>query len=284
MIPEKKQDNDPAAENPMKNPIWNQIISVGGLRTIFIIASILIVAVIVISQRIDDKGDSANVLVVGILSIVSLVVVIISTASTREMVDIMRSQEAEATRQRETAQAQEKRMIEQRDIMQKQLEAMHESAEGVEQTLIYSQRAYVTADIDKIDPMEYGCDFWLRVENGGNTPANAVTICYNIELREEPPECCLPHKPEDMIVWDIGACKNIGIVAARGSSLFPISFHYNDPADEEKWRKGENTLYCWGAIKYTDIFRDGRRRSTFAFFQSADYRRGYPCEGGNEAY
>lgn len=166
--------------------------------------------------------------------------------------------------------------------MRKGLKRTDEAIEQNKQTLIYSQRAYVTAAIDKILPMSYGGDFCLRIENGGNTPANAVVVFYNINYMENPPEGCKLPKEGEMVAIDIGIGKSIGVIAPKSAYILPIVFP--EVSDKDKWQLNQLKLYCWGTIEYTDVFRDGRRQSSYAFFQSWEFLDGHPCEAGNEAY
>jgi hypothetical protein len=125
--------------------------------------------------RIEDKGDSANVLVVGILTVVSLFVVIISTTFNSQVVDIMKQQEIEITKQRETAELQWKAMTEQRDIMQGQLDAantqIRQTKELFEKTYRPSlgiENIFTRTDLGQSLTVE------IIVKNSGQAPAKNV--------------------------------------------------------------------------------------------------------------
>ena len=154
-------------------------------------------------------------------------------------------------------------MIGQAEIMKGQIEATKD-------TLIYSQCAYVTASIDRVD----GDIWYLRIENGGNTPANKVIVNYNFGWMTEAPECC--RWDGENASWSSTISKIYGVIAPKQFYLLRID-RLNSHAEGEKF-------YCWGTIDYSDIFQVRSRQSKFAFVRSLEDSDGTPCEGFNEAY
>ncbi|MBK7394500.1 MAG: hypothetical protein IPI64_14600 [Chloracidobacterium sp.] len=166
------------------------------------------------------------------------------------------------------------------DLMEDSLAQADEAVEQSKQTLIYSQRAYVTAGVVEVVHNFEKSKFVLKIENFGRTPANNVVIFWNIALLQEAPECCRVHEGA---IWDVGTMTSIGVIAPEEYPEFPVPFVAQDKSAD--WKYGTTQWYCWGMIEYTDIFRDGRRKSHFAFVHCAnDGSKARQCEAGNEAY
>ena len=176
--------------------------------------------------------------------------------------------------------------------MQRQLTAMTQQVaasevqsnvalEGIrvaEKNSIFANRAYVAANISKIDE---GFRFHIRVENTGNTPANDVVVTYGCCLREKPPV----EKAENGQLsyhsdWTHEAA--LGVIAGKQGSTFTTpKFNQLTGPEHQKWKLHQLKFYCWGTLIYEDIFNE-RRQTWFCFHQSQTHPQGYPDQFGNE--
>lgn len=142
-------------------------------------------------------------------------------------------------------------------------------------SLVYSQRAYVTVPKGNINFIADQRYFTLQVANSGNSPANNVLIGSKIEFRSSAPD-----------VTDFNEfanCSRIGLIGSADDIG-----HGSDPiiptaAQKPQIEAGTLRLYCWGLIGYQDIF--GKNRTTKFSLAQDKWRpsRFGPCEAGNEA-
>jgi hypothetical protein len=162
------------------------------------------------------------------------------------------------------------------------IKATERSIEVAEKTSIYSQRAYVTAKIRDTGKNDERLQFRLRIENGGNTPANNVAIVYNCGLRVEPP-CDMT---EGQLICDESwsYIERFGVIAPNKSYhvLTTPETSFQPPNEYSRFVSDKLTYYCWGKIVYEDIFNE-TRSTWFCFFQSRTQIDGFPCKYGNEA-
>lgn len=166
---------------------------------------------------------------------------------------------------------------------QRQTELVDESTKAAERSAIYAQRAYVTAKIRGIGERDETLQFWLRIENSGQTPANNVVVVYGCGLRERPP---CEKDASGQLVCDNPEpyVKRFGVVAPNKSYhvLKTPETAFQLPDEYNRFVNGELSYYCWGRIVYEDIFNQ-MRTTWFCFFQSIAEVKGFPCEYGNEA-
>jgi hypothetical protein len=115
-----------------------------------------------------------------------------SLEAIREQINVGRQQAEWMRMQGQTMANQVGAMINQTELMMLSLEetrkivgqnertiqTTEKSVEVAEKTSIYAQRAYVTAKIRDIGEGDDTLQFRLRIENGGNTPANNVMVIF----------------------------------------------------------------------------------------------------------
>ena len=166
------------------------------------------------------------------------------------------------------------------------IKAAEDNVKTVEKTSIYANRAYITARIKAVNPVDQRLNRFylrLRIENSGNTPANEVRVSYACGLRDKPP--C--EMVEGQLHCDIGfdLYKRLGVVAPNDSDPFidTPEIGFDSIEDFRTFESEQMKFYCWGTIYYEDIFNEGRH-SDFCFYQSWSRQEGYPCEYGNEAF
>jgi hypothetical protein len=196
-------------------------------------------------------------------------------------------------------------MREQRDAMKAQLGAMHDQARSLKDTLvetrnlisqnertikaaersiqiaeksmILAQRAWVTVTHGHIiQPATIDPTFELKITNSGNTPATQVQISARAQVRQ--------NEPSDIDVIEISeASAEIGIIAPKEHVLRFVPTEQSISVDEKEWLQIMTArLYCWGIIRYVDIF-DQERFTRFCFRQRTEPGTFGPCKTGNVA-
>jgi hypothetical protein len=176
------------------------------------------------------------------------------------------------------------------DVMKRQWEETQRGIKSAEESSISAQRAYVVAKIEDIGQRDSTLQFRLRIENGGNTPANNVCVFFASELRESPPWDMASKQflemPEKQISFDtsLSHAERLGVIAPNGSYQIVSTpeTSFKSPAEYQRFGYGELNFFCWGRIVYEDIFSQ-KRHTDFCFFQSQKKPFGYPCEHGNKA-
>lgn len=181
-------------------------------------------------------------------------------------------------------------MQRQLDLMELQWKETRRGIESSEQSSIHAQRAYVVAKIEGLGPYDDQLQFDLRIENGGNTPANNVCVYYSTEMRKSPPwPIQSVEGPAEQHTFEtrFDKTERLGVVAPNGgyfviTTVPPVPFPLVASTEYNRWETGGYKFYCWGTIEYDDIFGE-RRRTDFCFYQSRKYPHGYPCEHSNQA-
>ena len=228
-------------------------------------------------QTSEDRTISISTVVIAVCAVFNLIILGV-------YVYYARKQWFSIDKQAKKAGEQVTAMKGQLEVLKEHGVLMQKNVDGAEQTLIYSQRAYVTAAIESIIHSYEASQFKLCVENGGNTPANNVVVYWNLKIQMEIPEECKVQSVGEGVAYDVGVCRPIGLIAPKKQSFFVIPFaSTKDTTDKTNWNAGVVKLYCWGRIYYYDIFPE-RRRSSFAFVQSVNDVKGSQCEAGNDAY
>lgn len=147
------------------------------------------------------------------------------------------------------------------------------SIEIAQDSMVYAQRAYITITKGEIvgtpnDPL-----FQLKIENSGNTPAYDIQVARMVEVKDSAPAI-----EANWTTWS-----KCGLIAPKGfvHLLVPTT----DAMTEEQGRlleAGNLQLYCWGEVRYRDIF--GKTRFTkFCFSGRPVVGHFGPCTSGNEA-
>jgi hypothetical protein len=161
-------------------PVWDWI-NTTGFWLLIGFAVLCAIGVALLAFKVDNWNDRANVLTVGVLSVLTFVLLAINTVTSREMIETVRGQESEMTLQRQAMrdsvhrmEQHEARMIEQAEIMKGQLEVMKKG----QQSLYLSERAYLTVkDLEWMNaPLSANITPQLKcsIVNGGRTPAFKV--------------------------------------------------------------------------------------------------------------
>jgi preprotein translocase subunit SecG len=182
------------------------------------------------------------------------------------------------------------------ELNQQALKTTKQGIEIAQDNMIYAQRAYVAiasveitsyaeatrATITRVggDPSdEDPSRLRLKIENSGNTPANNVEVFHRLEATESPP---IPSK--DAPHW-----KQVGLIAPHS-----FVYHYGDWVGDHEidWEVFDHEgagIYCWGVLRYQDIFEQ-IRHTIFSYVQSPQVASlnslppFYPSDsGGNEA-
>jgi hypothetical protein len=120
--------------------------------------------------------------------------------------------------------------------------------------------------------------FHIRIKNFGNTPASYIELFLKTELRESAPDA---HAHEGPIEW-----QQLGAISPGDFVEETATIELTEDEDREVLRAsyafGERDLYCWGCIRYKDVFEDGHV-SFFSFKQDIrDVSRVRPAPIGNE--
>jgi hypothetical protein len=176
-------------------------------------------------------------------------------------------------------------MIGQKRAMESQLVAMKEQSALIDKSIqtaelnaIYANRAYLVAKIRNNEPYQ----FKLAIENGGNTPANNVIVCYACRVMQDPPWRL--DKQTGQVVYDAGFDIEVrlGVIAPNGShgTVWTVAFTPRTDNERQEWENGVK-LFCWGRIYYEDMFNKGRH-TDFCFYKSHERPEGYPSEYCNE--
>jgi hypothetical protein len=170
-----------------------------------------------------------------------------------------------------------------------QWDVMERSLRSAKQSTIDANRAYVVAKIKDLGPSDEVIQFGLTVENGGNTPANNVTVHHAAAFREEPPwkMLSMADLTEQLLFETVfDDTDRLGVLAPNGGSQIVttnrVEFPMLGSPEYDGWESGGNKVYCWGTIEYTDIFTHPRQ-TYFCFEMSVKYREGYPSVHGNKA-
>lgn len=288
MLNDTVKKGDPADKKSEDEPKWSRRWRqwwIAKFRWLIPVILIGIGTLLYISWYHVKASENTQFFVIGLLGFGTLIVIIVQAVIYRQQWQAMNDSLSRTDQIIEQNTALVTAMQTQVDLMEDSLQQSDEAVEQAKQTLIYSQRAYVTASLKGInhDRGDKRGHVLVDFENAGNTPANDVSVCYNIEYLKEPPECCKADAVKP-VVWDVGTCETIGVIAPK--KLTPKTFYMEavSPKQSVEFHGNLLFLYCWGTITYTDVFRDGRRKSTFAFVQSVDDQAGSQCEAGNEAY
>lgn len=247
-----KQDSKPDSGNPSRERyrLW-----VWWLVACNVLALILL---FVFASEIKDYKDWASLIVLGLFSLSSLDVVIISALTSREMVEIMSRQEAEMTAQREAMQDQLATMKSQGESFNKQIDLM-----------VRNECAYLGVRdwrvLDGNDLIVSGTIF-----NGGRTPAWNFNRQFQVATGTGTP-------PDDwgIIQWDkptLGSGDSL--IIAGGETYFSTD---PTPITKETWMeliRGQQIILLDGECVYADT---AGRKWVYRFGYTIDIQRsGFP--------
>jgi hypothetical protein len=165
-------------------------------------------------------------------------------------------------------------------IYRRQWDAMERSLFQAERSSIYANRAYLVAKIRNKEPYQ----FKLWIQNGGNTPATNVIVCYACRVMQDPPWQL--DKQTGQVAYSAGSDIEVrlGVIAPNGSheTVWTVAFTPKTDVQKQEWENGVK-LFCWGRIYYEDMFNKGRH-TDFCFYKSLQKPEGYPSEYGNEVF
>jgi len=155
--PDKPEDERASVKKDWQIAVkW---LNTSGLRVLIGIAGALTLAIVILAIMVKDPNTSANILTVGILTVLTIVVTTIAAVSNRLMVEIMDRQETEMTNQR--------------IIMERQAKIAKKTLKRSDKNFYLAERAYVGLSNMTVDCFEIGkpVSFRFHIQNGGNTPA-----------------------------------------------------------------------------------------------------------------
>ncbi len=237
------------------------------------------------ANGIQEYKDWAALIVVGLLSLSSLDVVIISALTSREMVEIMDRQETEMTEQRRTMQgqldvmregiAETQRLLAQNErairTSQRQARAAEKSLELSAEMFYVSERAYlgivgleITGDIGNMeDPLKMVC----TVLNTGKTPAHKVAVMIGaafeplplVDNYSRPP---IPPTPNGLPIFEI-------LPNVPNPISGPVPVPHRRPDDAQMVRNGQLRLLIYGELRYETV-RNRSEVYPFAYVYNPD--------------
>lgn len=233
MIDKPKPQDEPAAVKKDWQ-IAVKWLNTSGLRILIIVALVLTIALIVFAVfGVNDPDTRANVLTVGILTILTIIVTTVSAVSNRLMVEIMDRQESEVTEQRIT--------------MQKQLTAMKDTLEQGRELFDLVERPIVI--VSKVNASDFVgsrtlCPTFV-VENKGRMGAKELTLVFGIKTGQH------------SIYPKIDGYVELPFLAAGDKAKLTISEgrvrHFN-PENFASIMENE-ILFVWGKGAYFDMSR-----------------------------
>ncbi|HVF56118.1 MAG TPA: hypothetical protein VM934_08205 [Pyrinomonadaceae bacterium] len=214
-----------------------------------------------------------------VLNVLALLVIAFQAAIYLRQLNVMRELKAISERQSSTldnqATAMQHGLAETQKIVEQNERTVivaERSVEVAQETMVYAQRAYIS--IPKISAWleeEMGV-FKLIIENSGNSPANNVQMLAVAEIKEHPP------------IPDInsGSWTQIGLIVRTGEFEKHVVTKKITPEQRQLVSSGDLKLYCWGIIRYQDIFKQSRG-TKFCFVWRKASMQASPCKTGNEA-
>jgi len=142
----------------------------------------------------------------------------------------------------------------------------------------HAQRAYLAATDIRIEGSDNKRMFHLKVKNFGNTPASYVDLFLKLELSESLPDS---RAYDGDIEW-----RSLGAIPPSDFVEEVTTIELSEEEQKELARAPgtfrEPDLYCWGCIRYKDVFEDGHV-SFFSFKQDVrNVARVRPSPTGNE--
>jgi hypothetical protein len=200
---------------------------------------------------IAANPDRANVVVVGILSVVSLIVVIVNAVSTAKMVRVMENQESEMTQNRVIVKDQHKAMLD-------ALERTDKLFDQNERSMQNAQSAYIVVRHVHASSYRLGKPFVIAMDvvNTGNTPAYNVQVFAHLDYQTVP------------FKFTQAQAKKNPLKAAHPATIGPngdvigtqFVMTQEVTGDDLKKEKDSVRVHFWGIITYEDVF--GRDRWT----------------------
>lgn len=150
-------------------------LNTSGLRILIGIAIVLTLALVLLASTINDPDTRANVLTVGILTILTIIVTTIAAVSNRLMVEIMERQETEMTEQR-------KAMQEGLEKNQAMLEQNQSMMEQTERHFSLSERPILAIKVKQanIQPGRPIAPIIIKVTNKGRSAAVEIHLGINV--------------------------------------------------------------------------------------------------------
>jgi hypothetical protein len=276
--------NEHAKHSTYNTPIvWAILLAVVGFTVLVVVGRFLV----------NEHSERIKFVTVNSLSLFVLLAILVQAyiygkewrlmqrglAQTDKMIEAMQHGLSQTDQMIEKMQGQLEVMREQVIASETQFRVAGEGIRVAEKNSVYANRAYLAASVDRI---EEGFRFHLRIENGGNTPANDVRVSYGCGLRDKPP---IDKAESGQISYhsDWTYEESLGVIAPKDDSILvtPKSNQLSG-AEHQKWKLCHIKFYCWGLISYDDIFNE-RRMTWFGFYQSQVHSNGYPLEHGNQA-
>lgn len=229
---ENKEHHEDATDIQTKQYTFKEWVADNWLRTV-IAASVLGILAIAAYGLITTNPDRANIVVIGILSVVSLLVVIVNAVSTGKMVRIMENQESEMTKQRQVAEYQLKEAerqatmaVAQAVYMRAGLEASQRQADISSKGLEHSERVFGITErpylglkrvhvIEEINSDQPDAVVQIEVVNVGRTPACDIMGTVKGFIRPTTPQIIMNEHVPKYHVMNI--TERIGVIPSGGS-------------------------------------------------------------------
>jgi hypothetical protein len=248
-----EQDNKTANETTLIKydwqPVWKWI-NTTGFKMLMGFAGFMAVGVIILALSTNNPDTRANVLTVGILTILTIIVMAINAVATRQMVDIMDRQESEITKQRIAAETQA-------EVSDLQWRSMEAALKQTEQLFNLTERPLLGVERVICEPQkDEGCQITIALINSGKSIAkitnlsvafSSINLSYDDIDENEPWSDDLtlrePGEPEEFL--------SSGIIHNGGRKLIPYvtmnAGAWNNIID------GSEQIYIWLKVQYAGI-------------------------------
>lgn len=142
MTPSNEHPDETTNVKQYWQPVWDWI-NTTGFQLMIAVAIIFAIGVGFLAYKVDNWNDRAEVLTVGILTIMAIVLSAVSTVTARETVEVMKNQESEMAEQRKIMAMQAEIMDTQSALMEQGLRQTKELFDLVERPVIAATSATV---------------------------------------------------------------------------------------------------------------------------------------------